>query len=113
MAAPPEKGPPPAKQDDKGEVSRARLIVQVPADAKLYIDDQQMRTTSNRRVFNTPSLQRGETYYYILRAEVVRNGQTVSQTRRVLLRAGEVVNASFNELRPAPAATVQVSSGSR
>jgi uncharacterized protein (TIGR03000 family) len=84
--------------------TRARLIVELPADAKLYIDDQVMKTTSGRRTFHTPDLKPGQTYYYELRAEVVRDGKPVSQERRVLLRAGEVVRADFNSLSP-PEAT--------
>jgi uncharacterized protein (TIGR03000 family) len=83
--------------------NRARLIVELPADAKLYIDDQAMKTTSGRRTFHTPDLQRGQTYYYMVRAEVVRDGKPLSEERRVILRAGDVVRADFNALAPAEA----------
>jgi uncharacterized protein (TIGR03000 family) len=69
----------------------------LPADAKLYVDDRLMQTTSERRAFNSPRLEAGQTYYYILRAEVVRDGQTLSDTKRVLVHAGEVVQASFRD----------------
>jgi uncharacterized protein (TIGR03000 family) len=74
------------------------LLVELPPDAKLYIDDQPMKTTSSKRSFNTPLLQQGQQYYYILRAEVVRDGRTYTETRRVLLRAGQEIRASFPEL---------------
>jgi uncharacterized protein (TIGR03000 family) len=81
-----------------GETSaKARLIVDLPADAKLYIDDHKMKATSSRRAFSTPNHQAGQTYYYILRAEMVREGKTVSETKRVLVRAGQEVRANFDE----------------
>jgi uncharacterized protein (TIGR03000 family) len=95
---------PKPKPDNKNGTSlapnRAKLIVELPADAKLYIDDQPMKTTSGRRTFHTPALQSGQTYYYMLRAEVVRDGKPVREERRVILRPGEVVRADFNDLAP-------------
>src|SRR5260370_2256748 len=88
----------PKKEDKSASLSQARLIVELPADAKLYVDDRLMQTTSERRVFNSPRLEQGQTYYYILRAEVVRDGQTLSDTKRVLVHAGEVIQASFRDL---------------
>jgi uncharacterized protein (TIGR03000 family) len=55
------------------------LIVTLPADAKLYVDDKLTTTTSERRVFNSTALADGEEHYYILRAEVVRDGKTRSK----------------------------------
>jgi uncharacterized protein (TIGR03000 family) len=79
----------------------ARLVVELPADAKLYVDDQLMQTNSARRVFNTPALQAGQTYFYILRAEVEIDGKPVTESKRVLVRAGEEVKATFAELAAA------------
>jgi uncharacterized protein (TIGR03000 family) len=96
---------PKPKADGKDGTSlapnRARLIVELPADAKLYIDDQAMKTTSGRRTFHTPDLKDGQTYYYMLRAEVVRDGKPLSEERRVILRAGDVVRTDFTALSPA------------
>jgi uncharacterized protein (TIGR03000 family) len=76
----------------------AKLIVEVPAEAKLYIDDRPMKTPSSRRTFTTPNLQPGQAYYYIVRAELVRDGKPFSQTKRVIVRPGEEVTASFRDL---------------
>jgi uncharacterized protein (TIGR03000 family) len=76
----------------------AKLVVDLPADAKLFIDDQQMKTTSERRVFNTPKLEAGTSYYYQLRAEVVRDGKTYTENKRIIVRAGETSKATFGEL---------------
>jgi uncharacterized protein (TIGR03000 family) len=95
---------PPKKEGDKkeGEVStRAKLVVEVPADARLYIDDQLMKTTSSKRVFSTPFLAQGQAYYYEVRVEVLRDGKPVSETKKVVVRAGEEARASFPNLEPA------------
>jgi uncharacterized protein (TIGR03000 family) len=97
---------PPKKDGEKpkeGEVSlsRAKLVVEVPADAKLYIDDQLMKTTSSKRVFSTPTLAQGQAYYYEVRVEVVRDGKPVSETKRVIVRAGEEARANFASMEAA------------
>jgi uncharacterized protein (TIGR03000 family) len=98
-AAGPEAAPPPVKGGDKKDqvsATRAKLIVEVPADAKLYIDDQLMKTPSTRRVYSTPDLEQGQAYYYVVKVEVVRDGQVQTETKRVILRAGEVIRADFS-----------------
>jgi uncharacterized protein (TIGR03000 family) len=133
-------GAPKKTEKSTGKDGQARLIIEVPADAKLYVDDQLMKTTSNRRVFSTPPLEDGLDYYYILRAEVVkttsnrrvfstppledgldyyyilrtevvRDGETMSQTKRVIVRAGEETRATFPELSSEKVA--QVDTGSK
>ena len=99
---PPPKVEPGAKSSLNGP---AKLIVELPGDAKLYIDDSPMKTTSGKRVFRTPTLERGQAYYYILRAEIQRDGKTETATKRVIVRAGEEVMASFSELRNTGEAT--------
>jgi uncharacterized protein (TIGR03000 family) len=87
--------------------AKAKLTVELPADAKLYIDDQLMKPASGARQFSTPELQPGQTYYYMVRVEVPKDGgptQTVS--RRVLIRAGEEVTADFKDVS-APITTVK------
>jgi uncharacterized protein (TIGR03000 family) len=76
----------------------AQIIVEVPADAQLYIDGQLMTKTSERRVFNTVPLEEGQTYFYDLRAQVVRDGNKREETKRVIFRAGVVIQASFRDL---------------
>jgi uncharacterized protein (TIGR03000 family) len=78
--------------------ARARVVVELPADASLYINDQPTRQTDTVRVFRTPELEAGETYFYVLRAEVMRDGQKIIQEKRVLVRPGEETRASFGEM---------------
>jgi uncharacterized protein (TIGR03000 family) len=96
----PEAAPLPKKDKEASNASpdRARLIVQLPADAKLFIDEQLMKTGSDKRTFNTPVLTRDQTYYYMLRVEATRDGQPITETKRVILKAGEVVRADFSAM---------------
>ncbi len=94
---PPQGEPVPnPKQADQEASARARLIVELPGDAKLFVDDNPTKSTSSRRVFVTPPLQQGQTYYYVLRAEMVKDGQPISVKGRVLVRPGQEINARLS-----------------
>jgi uncharacterized protein (TIGR03000 family) len=74
----------------------ATIVVSLPAEARLIIDGNSTTSTSARRVFTSPALQPGQTYVYTLRAEIVRDGQTMSETQQVTVRAGEQTPVTFN-----------------
>ena len=78
-------------------MQEAKVNVKLPADAKLYVDDQ-LTTSNNKEVrsFKTPALAVGQDYYYTMRAEYVREGKTVSTSKRVIVRAGSTVETSFD-----------------
>ena len=95
---PAEMAPPPKEQKNGAAANQAKLLVELPADAKLFIDDQPMKTPAARRTFNTPALQPGQAYYYMMRAEVVIDGKTQTETKQVIVRAGQTAEAKFTEL---------------
>jgi uncharacterized protein (TIGR03000 family) len=87
----PEKVPAP-KATEKEEVAvpaPATIVVSLPAEAKLLIDDAATTSTSNLRVFASPSLEPGRDFYYTVKGELVRDGQTVTTSQQVKVRAGE------------------------
>lgn len=102
-----EETPAPREKKNLEEEARARVIIDVPADAKVYIDGQLMKTTSSKRAFRTPALVPGNTYFYDLRVEVVRDGRAVVETQRVLLTPGQVITAAFPNLRDNGTATAR------
>jgi uncharacterized protein (TIGR03000 family) len=73
----------------------AKLYVTLPADAKLTIDGTPTVSTSETRVFESPSLTPGKTFYYVLKAIVVRDGKTETVTKEVTVRAGEDTRVRF------------------
>lgn len=78
--------------------SPAHITVRLPADARLTVHGVACPLTSDTRTFDTPALAPGQKYYYLLKAEVVRNGRSIAQTRRIDFRSGERVAVSFENL---------------
>jgi uncharacterized protein (TIGR03000 family) len=99
---PPEKVKPPKKKKKKKEnislESRSTVVVRLPADARLYVDNVACPLTSAKRSFHTPRLEPGRQYYYTLKAEMTRDGQPVVDSRRVYVSAGKTVNVDFGNM---------------
>jgi uncharacterized protein (TIGR03000 family) len=85
---PPEPIPKPAEKKASLSTAPAALVVNLPAEAQLTVDDYAATATSPRRFFDTPPLLRGRDYYYNLKADLVLNDKTITVTKRVLVRAG-------------------------
>jgi len=96
-------GPPPivaAPIPPKAETPKVsgRIIIEVPTDAKVYFDDRLMKSTSEERVYRTPKLDQGDTYFYDVRVVVARDGQVLEDTQRVVVKAGETQRVGFPAL---------------
>lgn len=78
--------------------SPAKVIVRLPSDARLYVDNVLCTLNSGTRTFDTPALEPGRKYFYTLRAEMTQDGQRVEQSQRVILTAGQRINVQFNNL---------------
>jgi len=77
---------------EDGQVSTtapATLVVNLPADATLTIDGTPTTSTSSRRVFITPELDKGKKYQYTLKATAMRDGKPVQIEEPVIIRPGE------------------------
>jgi uncharacterized protein (TIGR03000 family) len=77
---------------------QAEIIVQLPADARLYVDGQPVTLKSTARRIVTPRLENGQQYYYTLRAEATRDGKPVRAEKRVTFRAGDVARVNLDDL---------------
>ena len=82
-----------SEQEDIPE-KRALIIVNLPENAKLFLNNQLRKGTSKQRFILTPQLEDGE-HTFTLRVEWERNGRVRSQTRNVTLRRGMHVRVSF------------------
>jgi uncharacterized protein (TIGR03000 family) len=98
VPAAPVTPPPPEKKDDKKDDKKteevnapaaATILVELPADARLMIDDAATTSTSESRVFVSPELTPGKAFQYTLTAEIVRDGRKLMATERITVRAGE------------------------
>ncbi len=76
----------------------ATLIVSLPADAKLIIDDASTTSTSAERTFVSPNLNPGVDYNYNLKAEIVRDGKPVQVEQKVIVHAGETTRVTLRPL---------------
>jgi uncharacterized protein (TIGR03000 family) len=74
------------------------VVVNLPADAKMYVDGQQANLSSPIRSFTTPQLQPGRDYFYNIKAVAYRNGETRVQSARVVVRAGQTARVQFGDL---------------
>src|SRR5438132_13156172 len=76
----------PASQAPAG--GKARLLVRLPADGALSIGTYSTVQKGAERVFESPVLPAGKTYYYELKATWKNGGEEKTVTRRVAVRAG-------------------------
>src|SRR5256885_3262657 len=72
------------------------LAVNVPDDAKIYVNGQATSSTGENRQYVSRDLQSGYNYTYEVRAEVVRDGRTVEQVKKIDVRAGETARVAFD-----------------
>ncbi len=101
MENPPTAPPAPKKKEEASKAAPATIYVSLPADAKLTVDDIATTSTSATRVLATPELENGREYYYTLKAQVTREGKTLTASQRVAVRAGEATRVTLD----IPAAT--------
>jgi uncharacterized protein (TIGR03000 family) len=95
-----EKKPEPGKKKDGGEVSIphniARVTIQLPGDARLWVENVEAPLTSSVRTFHTPILNPNQQYFYNIRAQIVRDGQAITETQRVIITPGQETRVDFN-----------------
>jgi len=84
---PPAEAVPAPKKTTKASTA-ATIVVSLPAEATLTVDDTATTSTSASRVFFTPALEEGKEFSYTLKATVVREGTPVSISKQVAVRAG-------------------------
>jgi uncharacterized protein (TIGR03000 family) len=71
------------------------LTVSVPADAKVTVNGHETRSTGSRRQYYSSGLESGRRYPYVVRAQIVRDGQVREDTRTVTLTAGQSAAMDF------------------
>lgn len=72
-----------------------QLTVDVPADAKVFINDRPTTSTGTRRVYASSGLKTDAVYPYRVRAEFMRHGKPVSVEKVVPLTVGKSVALAF------------------
>jgi uncharacterized protein (TIGR03000 family) len=91
-----ERAPAPkTKREESMLAAPATIVVDLPADAKLLIDNQATTSTGTSRVFQSPTLNPGKEYQYTLTAEVVRGGKPVKAEKVITVKAGQTTPVSL------------------
>jgi uncharacterized protein (TIGR03000 family) len=76
----------------------ASLVVTLPADARLFVDNVECPIKSLAvRSFNTRPLDVNQLYFYTIRIDMVRDGRTVSDSRHVTVVPGQEIRVNFNQ----------------
>jgi uncharacterized protein (TIGR03000 family) len=83
-----------------GAAGRALIHADVPADAVLYANDQEVSAGTPVASFVTPELEPGKEYYYDFKAVTTRDGKAVTRVKRVTVRPGQVVRLDYAEMDP-------------
>lgn len=76
------------------ETAPASVTVVLPENATLTVNDVAV-TATGKQTFQTPKLEKGRSYFYTVKAEVVRDGKSVTETRRIDVAAGKEVTVDF------------------
>lgn len=87
--------PPPGTSETPTQSNSGLLTVWVPYNAKVTVNGMETRSTGSKRQFVSYGLKPGFSYKYEVRAEAVRNGQLETETRSVVLTAGERTSVAF------------------
>jgi uncharacterized protein (TIGR03000 family) len=87
---------------------RAKVVVRLPADAKLYVNGQPTEQTSSERSFWTPALSADLDSRYTMKIEYNRDGNLVADSRVVKVRAGEVSVVEFADRAARAISTIKI-----
>jgi uncharacterized protein (TIGR03000 family) len=96
------------KKDDDDEASArapATVVIKAARDVIVTFNGRVTNRRSEEESFQTPDLVPGRSYAYQVRAEAVRDGQPVTRSMRLLVRAGGRTRVDFSDLGTAVAST--------
>jgi uncharacterized protein (TIGR03000 family) len=96
VPAPKPGTPPKGTEEETSLPAPATIRVSLPANARLMVDGVPTSSMSATRLFVSPERPRDKTFFYTLTGEINRDGQTVSTSKQVQVRAGEESNVSFD-----------------
>jgi uncharacterized protein (TIGR03000 family) len=82
----------------------ARVNLLVPADAKIWFDESQTKQTGAFRSFESPPLPADRDYSYQVRVQWKQDGKDVSEDRKIIVHAGEVINLTLGVPAGSPVA---------
>jgi uncharacterized protein (TIGR03000 family) len=91
--------PPPTNPGTVRASAPATIVVTLPEGARLTVDGTATKSTAAVRTFATPALESGKTFYYTMTAQIERDGQALSTTETITVRAGETTRLDLPAAR--------------
>lgn len=86
----------------------ALITVNVPSDAQVFVNGRATKSTGEVRRFLSKGLLPGQRYTYQVKAEMTRDGRTVSHTKTVHLTGGRQAELAFDAQTVVPTTVVTV-----
>jgi uncharacterized protein (TIGR03000 family) len=80
----------------------AKLTLSVPSDAHVFINGKPTKSTGERRVYLSKGLASNYGYRYDVAVRAVRNGETIENSRTIVLHAGESRSMSLDSPAETP-----------
>jgi uncharacterized protein (TIGR03000 family) len=74
----------------------AQIILNVPAEAQVWFNGTETKTSGGLRSFVTPLLTPDHGYFYTVKAQWNDGGDTVTRSRQVVVQPGATVRVDFN-----------------
>ncbi len=112
VPATPAPPAPPAATEQTSTAREATLTVNVPSDARVYVNGVQTKSVGSERSYVSRGLRAGFNYSYEVRAAVERDGKLVEETKMVSLQAGRNARVAFafeaNATAPSTTLTLNV-----
>src|SRR6186997_875786 len=75
----------------------ARVVVKLPRDARLHVDETFCPLSGERRTFDTPPLDPDRKYTYTLTVEITHEGKPVRVKQQIVVQANRTTEADFGD----------------
>ncbi len=85
-----------ARREQPAAVGNIELKLNVPEDARVTINNHLTSAVGTERAFVVRGGLNEDQYPFVIRAEIERNGQTITETKQVNLRGGEISLLTFD-----------------
>ena len=73
----------------------ATVQIHVPANARVWFDNNPTKQSGTMRLFYTPQLDAGKPFKYSVRVQWDDNGNTMEKTKEIEVRAGQQTDVDF------------------
>lgn len=80
----------------------AQILVRVPAEARVYFDNEATIQGGEVRLYESPPLPAGSEFCYEVRVEIKSGEDERTETRQLVIAAGQLTQVDFRSPDPKP-----------